>query len=77
MEKILPASFLITQKVTQKDTTNDPTTVAPVINSGNHKTKNKQHQHPSTYLFVNGLPVGSTSALTVIKAGAYEATNCS
>ncbi len=75
MEKILPAFFVITQKVTQNDTTNDTTTVAPVINSGNHKTKNEQHQHPSTYLFVNGLSVSSSSALTVVKTGANQAAD--
>ena len=76
MDCIFSGSLLITLKVTENDTSCKSAAMAPVVNPGNQKTKNEQPQHPSTNLFVNSLAISTTPAFTVIKASAYEATDC-
>ena len=75
MEKILPGSFVITQKVTQNDTTNDTTTVAPIVNSRHQKAEEEEYQHPAANLLIDGLSICASPTFPVVKTGANQAAD--
>ena len=72
MEKILPGFFVITQQVTQDDTTNDPTAVAPIVNSRHEKAEEEKSHHPSAHLLIDGLSICASPTFPVVEAGANQ-----
>ena len=72
MEKILPGSFVITQQVPQNDTTNDTTTVAPIVDPRHQKAEDEEYQHPAANLLIDSLSIRASPTFPVVKTGANQ-----
>ena len=73
MEKTFFINFLVTQHPAKKNSPDNPSSMAPVVDAGHGKSENCQADYPTRGLFKNGFAQHSTSCLAIVQCRTYEA----
>lgn len=75
MKQVFLLSFSIAKNESDHDAGPEPTGVSPVVDSRDHKTKEKKPNDPTHYLPVNSMSVDPPSALSIVQGSANQTAN--